>query len=45
MASCVAVFSGEGVEGFVTLKQATEDHPTIIEGEVKGLKEVSRLGR
>ena len=34
-----SVLKGDGVAGSITFEQKTEDSPTIIEGEVRGLEE------
>lgn len=37
MARCVCVMTGESVSGVLSLSQASEDSPTIIEGTLSGL--------
>lgn len=37
MARCSCVITGEGISGNLTLSQASEEAPTIIEGSISGL--------
>jgi Cu-Zn family superoxide dismutase len=40
MATCICVFQGEGnsgVSGALKLSQTTEDGPTTLEGQIRGL--------
>ncbi|GMI12948.1 hypothetical protein TrLO_g7205 [Triparma laevis f. longispina] len=37
MARANVGITGEGISGFLSLSQATEDAPTIIEGDIQGL--------
>jgi hypothetical protein len=47
MATCVCVFSPEGnsgVSGALKLSQTSEDGPTVLEGQVRGLTANQRHG-
>lgn len=47
MATCVCIFSSEGnsgVSGSLTLSQSSEDGPTAIEGQLRGLTPGQRHG-